>query len=309
MSDVQLIQRHAGERTQQVGFALAQDDFSFVSSEAVSNGPFPQTLRMALEVASASSANWTIMLDADVLILPGSVARLIDLADRYPADHFVISASIYDNFLGTVRPGGIRAYRTAFIERAIKELGYGNQIRPESSLLKRLGELGHPSHATCLVAGVHDFEQSFADIYRTAVVHGVKFRTRIPREMPRWEERAEFDDDFRVLIEGVRHGLTLTDVELDATQFRELGSRILEELGLSEKPQLSATDALDANRYLPDDLQWLRRSTPLTRAFPEFASKMARRPGQPRRLRSPRLIFRHRKLLRRPSAIPFRRLI
>lgn len=308
MSEVQLIQRHAGERTQELGLQLAEAEYGFSAASAISAGPFPDTLARALEVAAESDARWTIMLDGDVLVLPGSIRRLIDLADRYPNNHFVISASVLDKFFGTVRPGGIRAYRTRLIPKALADRRWADRIRPETALMMGMAERGNPSHSTCLLAGIHDFEQYYTDVFRTAVVQGVKFRSRIPRLIARWERCAKTDADFLVAIAGARHGLSLDDVRLDAALFRASSDETLDRLGLREKTPLPVGTPADVCENLDERLIWLRRSNPFTRAFPEFASKMAWREGQPPRLRRIRLLGRHRNLLLRRSPIRIDRL-
>lgn len=302
-SHVALVQRHADERTQAAGLLLAAQELPFTATSAVSAGPFPDTLRASLRWAANQAADWVVALDADVLVLPSSLRRGIKLAERYPKTHFVITACVLDKFFGTVRPAGVRFYRRSLIDRALESNAWLTQIRPETALLQWMHAQGHPSADTALLAGVHDHEQYYRDLYRTAVVHGVKFRDRAERNIRRWSQLAPADDDYRVMMLGAEAGLALDSVKLDAAAFHGEAEDALASLGLDEKPPLEDETPPDAERFIDPRLDWLRDDRPLARHFPHFALKMAVRPDQPRRIRVARLAIAHRRLLLRRAPI------
>ena len=299
---IALIQRHAGERTQEIGLRLASEQLPFEGVAAVHAGAFPATLRRALETAVDIGADWTIMLDADVLVLPDALSRLVRLASEYPSDHACINACCFDRLTATVRSVGLRCYRTSLIPLALEQHGWEAQVRPETALLGLLGDAGHPTAITSLLCGVHDFEQYYRDLYRTAVVHGVKFRERgAARNIERW---ATHDDpESQILEAGAREGMELGTVALDAERFRDAATAALRGLGLVERAPLTADDDLDALVHLDRRVDWLRTSTTFTRNLPHLARKLSHKPGQPRRLRIPRLLLQHRRLVRRRAPV------
>lgn len=309
MSSVQVIQRHAFERTQRVGLSLARAAAPDSPVHAVNEGGFPSTFRAALELASASDADWTVMVDGDVLLLPDAIGRGLDLATRYPRDHFVVSGCVHDRLLGTVRHGGVRFYRTRLIPCALELEGWEGQIRPESTLIRLMGERGTPSATTALLAGMHDFEQYYRDLFRTAVVHAAKFSKRLDLNLARWARLAVDDPDFAVILEGALHGRRTGEASLDRSDHLTAAAEALERLGLTEKAELPADAPLDPLGMAERGVVRLRAATPLRRLLPELTLRLAPAPGQPRRLRRLRMLIRHRRRLRDRSAIPLRRVL
>lgn len=305
---IALVQRHAGERTQEVGLRLAAAQLPFTDVAAVHAGAFPQTLRRALETAVGFGADWTIMLDADVLVLPGALPRLVQLAMEYPQHHACVNACCFDRLTSTARSVGLRCYRTSLIPLALEQAGWEGQVRPETALLELLGRAGHPTSMTSLLCGVHDVEQYYRDLYRTAVVHGVKFRDRgAGRNIARW--CTQDDHESRVLVAGAREGMALGRVALDAERFRSGAETALAGLGLVERSPLAADAEVDVLGHLDRHLDWLRTSSTFTRNWPALARKLSRKPDQPRRLRFLRLLLQHRRLvLRRAPVRPLVRL-
>lgn len=272
---VALLQRHAGERTQEVGYGLALDEFDFVASTAINAGPFPQTLLNSLRWASSQSADWIVTVDADVMVLPGSIRRGLHLAEQYPKHFFVIVSCVFDKFFGRIRAGGVRFYRRSLIAKALESSDWYLQIRPESALIQSMSERGFPSSSIALLAGVHDFEQYFRDLYRTALVQGVKFRHHAAQNLNRWNAQAADDADFRMMIRGFEDGLKLDAVALDAKLHRQAAAEAMAALQLTEKEPLSPNCLVDPARLIPARSNWLRAGSVFSRNFPEYCIKLA----------------------------------
>lgn len=292
-SSAALVQRHAGERTQEISYELALNEFNYVAASAIAAGSFPATLASSLHWASNSTADWIVTVDADVIVLPSSIRRGLALAVQYPSNFFVIVSCIFDKFFGRIRAGGVRFYRRSLIAKALESSGWDAQIRPETALIQSMNARGHPSATVALLSGVHDFEQYFRDLYRTALVHGVKFRHHAEESLNRWNRLADEDDDFRIMIRGLKDGLNLATVSLDATIHQNAAAQALRDLELSEKGPLAHELFSDPSLLIPGPSHWLRADNLLSRRFPEFALKMANS-ERPAMLQT---AFRHRALL------------
>jgi hypothetical protein len=240
---IHAVVRSCGERTEALCSALVQEQLPTGASLSVVSGvPFEKTLRACYETAIDAAAEWTLTIDADLLLAPGSVERLLRLAKKMPLDFLQLEARAFDQIQGRWREVGHRIYRTELLPKALAILpAHGELIRPESATIKRLGAQGHRSRMVDVPVGLHDFEQYRGDLYRKAFTHAAKHRSRASRIIERCAARRAIDDDYLVMLRGVWDGL-LHDgpVQLDADAFRDRAATALDELGLAEKPGLDA---------------------------------------------------------------------
>ena len=237
--------RSCGERTETLCRMLLERQLpSKASVSVVSDVPFERTLRACYETAIAAAADWTLTVDADLLLAPGAVDRLLRLAAQMPPEFLQLEARAFDQIQGRWREVGHRVYRTELLPKALAILpAPGELIRPESATIKRLGERGHRSRMVDEPVGLHDFEQYRRDLYRKAFTHAAKHRSRAGRIIERCAARRSADDDYLVMLKGVWDGL-LHDgpVHLDADAFTDRAAAALEELGVAEKPDLDPAD-------------------------------------------------------------------
>lgn len=193
----------------------------------------------------------------------------------------------------------MRLYRRSLIAKALETSDWGLQIRPESALIQSMAERGFPSSSIALLAGVHDFEQYFRDLYRTALVQGVKFRHHAAQNLYRWNAQAEDDADFRMMIRGFEDGLKLAAVALDARLHQQAAVEAMVALQLTEKKPLSPDCLVEPARLIPAQSNWLRTGGVLSRHFPEYCLKLANS-GRRTMLQT---ALHHRKLLRNRAPI------
>lgn len=235
---VHLVIRSCGERTEQLCLELARRQLPEGSSaEVVRDVPFERTLRHCYLSGLRSGHRWMLTLDADVLVSPAAVALLLAAAEQMPAHYFQLDGLVLDKITGIHRSAGNRVYRTAMLERAVPMIpAEQTTIRPESHVLNLMAEAGFPSRAVDVPVGLHDFEQAYADIYRTAFVHARKHPSWLRGMMARCERFGRDDQDFvvagRALADGARHtGPLAIDKRISA----ELAARALADLGITEK--------------------------------------------------------------------------
>lgn len=227
--------RSVGERTEDVCRRLVEQQLPHSEVVVIRETPFERALRRCFEIGLESGRTWLVAVDADHALLPGAMQALFSEAGR--SDAFQIQGKFRCKFSLSERDGGPRLYRTALLSMAMKMLApVGSELRPESSMLKRMDALGHRFAKVPVVTSLHDHEQWYVDIYRKGAMHGAKFPRWRQKLWPEWKQRAKTDVDYRVLISGFDSGIS--DRLTDASAYRSLAGRNLERMGIIEKQPL-----------------------------------------------------------------------
>ncbi|SEK59675.1 hypothetical protein [Ectothiorhodospira marina] len=231
-----VIIRSARERTEALcrELVLAQE----VPAEAVfvvREVPFSQSMRTSFRIGLEQGRPWTFCVDADLLLRPGAIAHMLELAEQQPPNACEIQGLVLDKFFGGPRPAGNHLYRTAHLEEVIARIpNEGTNIRPEGHTLRSMKKAGYPWVQVPYVVGLHDFEQSYQDIFRKCFVQAHKHLGLTPLFMTIWREGSADDTDYRVALAGFARGIEhYDDVHIDIRG--EHFKMSLNEFGLSEK--------------------------------------------------------------------------
>lgn len=239
---VTVIIRSVGERTSRLCGSLVFDQGVPASAiHTVSEVPFSSAMKKGFEVGIAQKRPWTCCIDADLLLRPGAISRLIDHAEAQPLHVCEVQGFVLDKFFGGIRMGGVHLYRTGLLPKMIESIPpEGESIRPESFALRLMAERGHPAVTVREVVGLHDFEQWYVDIYRKCFVQAHKHFKHAVFFVPFWRKMAEKDLDYRVALSGFSSGIQYGgNVNIDA----EAGyySCDLEKIGVREKTELDCS--------------------------------------------------------------------
>lgn len=239
--------RSAGERTLPLCRRIVEKQVDACDIAVVHEVPFEKALRRCFELGLARGAQWTMTLDADVLLRESAIVGILEEASRLPPDHVQVEGRVLDKFLGSLRPAGNRIYRTALLDKVLDSVREdGTEIRPEYGALSRMEALGYPSRRSALVMGIHDYEQYHRDIYRKCFVHAQKHTAQMGQFVPRWRELAPRDPDFQVALLGLTDGLVTTDqATIDVSAYEGRSVHALERARLAEKRPLPK-DTIDA---------------------------------------------------------------
>jgi len=242
--------RCAGERTIALCKALILEqgvlpDNLFVIREV----PFSAAVRKGYEIGIERGLPWTLHLDADVLLRPGSIEKMLNLAEEQEQNVFQIQGQIIDKFFGGPRDAGNHLYRTSLLPAALPLIPEeGVDIRPETYILETMSEMGYPRVKVPYVVGLHDFEQYYKDIFRKSFVQAHKHLYRAELFVTIWQEGAEKDTDFQVALKGFAAGIVhYGSVFIDARQ-KEYQDGFAK-LQTEEKPDLAA------DSYSLDDIE------------------------------------------------------
>ena len=249
-----MIVRSTGERTAELCHALLAEELGgTVEVAVVRESPFCEAVRRAFEIGCQAGRKWTLMVDADVVPRAGGVRAAIEFVEGQPEDLFVCLGMVLDKFFFNERQAGYHVYRTDLLPKALDEFtpAIANSIRPENQLMLRMCELGS-RYAVFRdrVAGLHDYDQFYRDIYRKAFVHAKKHPQLVRLLLNGWLERSEEDSDFLIAFIGARAGLAFPrPVRIDIKTLPKEVTPILEALGLEEKP------ALEAGHFSPESVE------------------------------------------------------
>ena len=198
---VTIVVRSCGERTEEACLSIARDQNGAEDVVLVRETPFGAAVRQTFHVGIERRTPWTLAVDADVLLAPGVVDALIAWADMHPARFFVADLTVADKLLGQLRPAGVHLYRTEWLSTALAHARtIDDHQRPESLVRARMVMDGYSAlQVTGWAVGLHDFEQSYRDIYRTAYTHALKHPQRmIAPCSAAWRRLEDRDPDFRV---------------------------------------------------------------------------------------------------------------
>lgn len=252
---VTVVVRSVGERTTECCRKILSEHFGKNQIRIVNASPHPVALRQCYSVAIEEKRPWLFLVDADVLPSAKGIEYILAQIENLAESVFVFSADVLDKFAGGPRPAGNHFYRTAFLADAIELIPDPEiSLRPETYTIKKMKELhGKTYHSANVVVGVHDYEQSYRDIYRTGLLHSIKFADYLDIFRPDWETAGETDGDFGVLLAALREGPKHTAGELlDAGFFARNFGNVVSDLGLTEKPPLppDAFSGTDIDRII-----------------------------------------------------------
>jgi len=240
LTQVTVVIRSVGERTEPVCRKLILDQHVPESSLfVIREFPFSQAMRTSFRIGMEQGRPWTLCADADLLLRPGSIAHMLELGNHQPSNVCELQGLVLDKFFGGPRPGGVHLYRTAHIEAVLARIPpEGRDIRPEHHALKAMTADGFPFVEVSYIVGLHDFEQSYHDIFRNSFVYAHKHQHLTAMFTEIWRDGADYDADYRVALSGFARGiLHYGEVRIDARDGHvQEGFRLL---SLEEKPSMA----------------------------------------------------------------------
>ncbi len=242
-SHVTVVIRGVGERTEHACRALLAHQIRQRNIHLINETPFSNALRKSYEIGIKSRRKWTLVVDADVLASDNIISELFERGESRPKSVFCVQSSMLDKFFGGVRVGGMKLYRTDHLGQASTFIPEVN-IRPEATVIKTMHKTGHYVDITDIVCGLHDFEQSYADVFRKGFAHGIKHASLTKLIMPYWERQKVTDKDFEVLLGGYTVGsIHKASLKLSKDEVREEFERFASNSKLVEKSrQLTGYD-------------------------------------------------------------------
>lgn len=206
---IKVVVRSIGERTTAACIkSIVSQGFPRDSISVVTAYPFSEALRQSLCVGLDARKDWTLIIDADVVLRSDAVARILRVADSRPANVCEVHGLVLDKLFGEFRLAGNHMYRTSMIPIVLDCISYEGQVeRPETSALRAAAAKGHPFQKVALAVGIHDYEQKYADIFRKGLLQSYKHLGKSGDFLCYWRDNMRSDTDYRVALEGFAFGL------------------------------------------------------------------------------------------------------
>lgn len=239
--EIRIIVRTCGERTTKKCAELCKKQGTTEIIEAV---PFGESMRKSYKTAENYPSKWVCMIDADVLLLPGTLLAAIEELNNADAmgkpPYFCLDGFTQDKIMMKRRRAGIHIYRTELLEQAYQYID-DLQLKPESHVRKSMALEGFPTYSKSPITfGLHDYEQFYADIWRKSVCQTQKLPKRAIIAAPTWKIlSSKKDNDFLVIYEAHKYGLkTNPQIIIDKTVDYQAAEN-LTRLNISEKEPLT----------------------------------------------------------------------
>jgi hypothetical protein len=243
ISKATIVIRSVGERTETLCKKLIlEQGISSSAIHIVKEVPFSKAMKTSFEIGIAAKRPWTFCVDADLLLRPLSIFKMIQHAENQPENVCEIQGFVLDKFFGGIRKGGVHVYRTSLLDKVINEIPVeGLNIRPETHALVAMQKSGYPWKTVEELVGLHDFEQSYEDIYRKCFVHSHKHLIYTELFIPFWRSKISSDRDYQIALIGFAEGIKyFGDVRIDKSAKYFLDS--MQDLRLNQKSDLNISD-------------------------------------------------------------------
>lgn len=204
-----VIIRSAGERTESLCYKLILDQgVPLENIVTVRESPFSAAMHKSFGIGIDRNLLWTFCIDADVLLRPDSIRKMLDLAEQQPESVCEIQGFVLCKYFGGPRPAGNHLYRTALLDRVIDNIpAEGVNIRPEFYTLEAMKAKGFPWITVPCLVGLHDFEQYYKDIFRKCFVQAHKHDYLADLFLLVWRAGVEVDEDYRIALAGLSRGI------------------------------------------------------------------------------------------------------
>lgn len=266
INNVTIIIRSAGERTLEYCKYLLSRQTPQRNIVITEETPFSAAVNRSFQIGIERGLEWTLCIDADVLLAKDSVIKMVDYLKNIDNNVFEIQGLVRDKLFTVIRPAGNHLYRTKYLEKAFECVPVeGASLRPETDTLKEMARRGYPWMQTDIVVGIHDYEQYYSDLFRKAFIQAKKFREYRYYLENIWRKNSEIDDDYVVAMQALKlsddyHGEVYINATKPSVDYKE----ILKSLNLQEKEALNPDNF---NLEFPNEINRKIKTDEDNRAF------------------------------------------
>lgn len=233
-----VVLRSAKERS----FPLAEKALSLQTDryEVIEEYPFSAALKKMFEIGKERKEKYLLALDADVVLHPGSLEKMVEIANNSPGIFF-LDFFVMDKFRGKCC-SGCHLYVNRYSGDLLNLVGSQEDTRPENHLMLDFAKthdlLHEKSH---FVVGLHDFEQYYRDLYAKYFRRALRRKHEAEMLIHILEERRKYyskdDSDFAVALKALHDGQSSNSADRPLFDAR-LYQKIEEILPIQEKDAL-----------------------------------------------------------------------
>ncbi len=253
-NNVTVIVRTAEERSIEACLHSITDQVVQDNIIVIKEKPFYKAVQKTFELGIKGDKKWTLAIDADLVLLPNAINIMLDEAEKRDDKLYVYQGFILDKFKCGKRQGGPHLYKTSNLNQALTLLEKDNEsLRPESNTYKKMKSLGFDVVLDKKIFALHDFFQSYSDIYRKAYFHGIKHKGWFTL-LPTWIQKSEEDIDYKIATLGFIDGYYSKGTSYPSVdQFKENVLQILKSrFNLDEKSKLEPQSTNELFQYLQE---------------------------------------------------------
>jgi hypothetical protein len=165
LTDVAVVVRASGERTMEACIQLLEEQAGPLAGLVQYVSPFNLASIKSVEIAVATGKKYTALVDADVLISPGSLSKLRSILENASPETFLVNTYTLDKFHLAGREGGIHFYRTELLANYLNLANeWGNIARPEAKFHHWMEANGFRIHYDSSITSIHEFFQWRKDV-------------------------------------------------------------------------------------------------------------------------------------------------
>ena len=226
IKDITVVIRSAGERTLDLCHSIVSEQVYEKNIFILELKPFSKAVFRTFEIGIEHNNKWTLAIDADVLISKTAIQRMIDDVTEVNFQNkiFVYQGNILCNVFQKPRPGGCHMYQTMYLKRALSFCKQTEKnLKPESSIYKKMNELGLYTYVNDKIYGIHDYFQWNKDMYKSGFFQAIKHPKESYTLLKEWKNKLNKDIDFEALIEGWKYGVSFTKkIEVNSSFFEDI---------------------------------------------------------------------------------------
>jgi hypothetical protein len=268
LENIQVIIRSIGERTLDLSrLSVLNQGIDKNNIFVINQLSLEEALRIMMENSISNNSKYTIALDADVVLMPDSIKNLVKRIELQADNVFTLQGLAFDYVFGEFRPVGHRIYKNKFFGTALDLIPLvGTTNRPETTMINSMKKMGYRSVQVVDFYGLHAFEQSYFDLYRTSYAHSIKHKDRILRLIDRCHKNHELDEDFSMILRGLADGLANMDQKIpDYSLFKSLFEKVKNFYEIKEKKLISDEEVSDILKIVLMKGDTLKKQKPIFR--------------------------------------------
>lgn len=221
--NVTVVIRAAGERTEKACYEIIARQVPEANIYLIHEKPFRKAVEKTFQIGFEEGKQWTVAVDADILLTMDAIKNLVKKADELGKDFFEIQGRVLDSMFCCNRNGGPHLYRSKYLDRALELIPKNdNAIRPESYTYDLMAKSGYHYYHGLDIYGIHDFFQYPQDVYRKAFIHAHKHKMFGIYFLSEWHQRITYDSMYNFAVKGFLDGLVSEKAELNVDFFDKI---------------------------------------------------------------------------------------
>lgn len=274
--NVTVVIRAAGERTEALCRLLVEQQVPESNVFLIHEKPFSRAVATTFRIGQAQGKDWTLAVDADVLINENAIANLVNnataLEKQIKDKLYVYQGHILCKVFGKPRTAGLHLYQTKYLAQAASLIPTDPHARwPESTTYRAMNDLGLYHYVETGIYALHDYEQYHRDMFRNGYFQSKKHFHYIADLLPYWKKQAAIDLAFEVMLHGWVLGMMDKEkLQVDQDFFDRILKPAFPKLNIAERAAIDLSE-------LPSYQQKIRLAIEQFADYP-LQSKLSPRP-------------------------------